>query len=99
MAGKGGARPGSGRPTLAKELGTADLAREVLIAKYGGLHEALEALIDMNEPALHKFVYEHAFGKPTEKVQHSGEITQPGVGLSDSQFDKLIDKINANSTS
>ncbi|MES3017899.1 MAG: hypothetical protein V4721_08980 [Bacteroidota bacterium] len=72
MAGKGGARPGAGRPTIAKELATADLARNVLIEKYGSLNEALIALLDTGEPALQKFVFEHAFGKSPDKIEHSG---------------------------
>jgi len=75
MAGKGGARPGSGRPTIAKELATADLARKVLIEKFGSLNEALIALLEMNEPALIKFVFEHAFGKSPDKIEHTGDIS------------------------
>lgn len=94
MAGKGGARPGAGRPTVAKELATADLARKSLIDKFGGLNEALIALLEMGEPVLTRFVFEHAFGKPTEKIEHSGEIEHGGVNLSDPQFAILIKKIN-----
>lgn len=94
MAGKGGKRPGAGRPTIAAELKTADLARNCLVEKFGGLNEALIALLKMNEPALTKFVFEHAFGKPTEKIEHSGEIDQGGVILSDPQFALLIKKVN-----
>lgn len=68
----GGARPGAGRKTIAAELGTADLAKKALIARYGSLENSLQSLLDSGEPALIKFVHEHAFGKPTEKVEHSG---------------------------
>ena len=81
MAGKGGKRPGAGRPTIAAELATADLARKCLIEKYGSLNAALIALLEMDEPALIKFVFEHAFGKPTDKIEHSGEIDQVIVGM------------------
>lgn len=81
MATRGGVRPGAGRPTIAAELKTADLARECLIAKYGSLNAALIALLEMDEPALIKFVFEHAFGKPTDKIEHSGEIDQVIVGM------------------
>lgn len=94
MGKRGGARIGAGRPTIAAELKTADLARNCLIEKFGGLNEALIALLEMNEPALTKFVFEHAFGKPTEKIEHSGEIEHGGVALSDPQFAILIKKIN-----
>ncbi len=76
MAGKGGARPGAGRPTIAKELATADLARNVLIEKYGSLNEALIALIEMDEPVLTKFVFEHAFGKSPDKIDLNGNLNQ-----------------------
>ena len=72
MAGRGGKRINSGRPTIAKELATADLARNVLIEKYGGLNDALIALLQSGEPALLKFVFEHAFGKSPDKIEHSG---------------------------
>jgi hypothetical protein len=75
MAGKGGARPGAGRKTIAQELGTADLAKKALIERYGSLELSLKSLLDSGEPALIKFVHEHAFGKPTEKVEHSGTTT------------------------
>ena len=71
MAGKGGVRPGAGRPTIAKELATADLARNVLIKKYGSLNEALIALLQTEEPALLKFVFEHAFGKSPDKIEQN----------------------------
>lgn len=72
MANKGGARPGAGRPTIAKELATADLARKALIKKFGGLNEAIIHLLETGEPILKKFVYEHAFGKSPDKIEHSG---------------------------
>lgn len=75
MAGRGGKRPGSGRPTVAKELATADLARKALIAKYGSLDKAILALIESEEPALIKFVFEHAFGKSPDKIEHSGAVS------------------------
>jgi len=72
---KGGARPGAGRPTVANELRTADLARSVLIKKFGSLDGALTALLEYNEPTLTKFVYEHAFGKSPDKIEHSGNAS------------------------
>jgi hypothetical protein len=75
MAGRGGARPGAGRPTIAQELATADLAREVLIKRFGSLQEALNAFLEKNNPILDKFVLEHAFGKPTDNLNLSGGLT------------------------
>lgn len=98
MAGTGGKREGAGRPTKANELGTADLTRKALVERYGGLNEALIALLETQEPSLLKFVYEHAFGKPTDKIEHSGEIENKQPSFSETQFAILINKINANST-
>jgi hypothetical protein len=79
--GRGGARPGGGRPTVAKELATADLARKALIEKWGSLNEALQALLTMNEPALTKFVFEHAFGKSPDKIELTGKDGGPIQGM------------------
>ena len=75
MAGKGGARAGSGRPTLAKELSSADLARNVLIKKYGTLEKALQYFIEQGNPRLTLFILEHAMGKSPDKIQMSANIT------------------------
>lgn len=74
MGKNGGARPGAGRPPLSQELKTADLARKALIDKFGGLNEALIAILQMNNPLLTKFVLEHAFGKPTDNINLKGEM-------------------------
>lgn len=71
MAGKGGKRPGAGRPKLADELRSAEIAKGALIKKYGTMEAAIEALIDSKEPSLIKFVYEHAMGKAPDKIDHS----------------------------
>lgn len=65
---KGGKRPNSGRKSIAEELGTRDLARKAIIEKWGSLEAGLKALMDMDEPALTKFVFEHAVGKPQDNV-------------------------------
>ena len=75
MAGTGGVRAGAGRKPKAEELKTSELARKALIAKYGSIDASFQSLLDSGEPALIKFVHEHAFGKPTEKVEHSGTTT------------------------
>jgi hypothetical protein len=74
---KGGVRKGAGRKSIADELGTRDLARTAIIAKWGSLEKGLEWLLGSGESALQKFVFEHAFGKPQEnvKVDEVSEIT------------------------
>lgn len=64
----GGTRPNSGRKSIAAETKTADLARTAIIEKYGSLEAGLKHLLMSNESALIKFVFEHGFGKPTDKV-------------------------------
>lgn len=88
MAGRGGKRNGAGRPTIAKELASADLARKVLIDRFGSLETALNSFLDKDEPALDKFILEHAFGKSPDKVEMNADIT------SHSTYDlsKLSDK-------
>ena len=65
---RGGARNKSGRKSIAEEFGTRDLARKALIEKYQTLEAAMQALLETREPALMKFVFEHAFGKTPEHV-------------------------------
>lgn len=64
----GGTRKGAGRKSIADEVGTRDLAQKAIIAKYTSLEAGLKALLDMDEPVLTKFVFEHALGKPTDEV-------------------------------
>ena len=64
----GGARKGAGRKSIAEEVGTRDLAQKAIITRYGSLEDGLKALLDMKEPVLTKFVFEHALGKPTDEV-------------------------------
>lgn len=64
----GGVRKGAGRKSIAEEVGTRDLAQKAIIDKWGSLDAGLRALLDMKEPVLAKFVFEHALGKPTDEV-------------------------------
>lgn len=70
----GGPRPGSGRKTKADEDKVRSLAVAAIVKKYGSEQKGFEALLDSGEPTLMKFTYEHAFGKPKDKVEHSGEM-------------------------
>ena len=66
--GRGGARSNAGRKSIAEELGTRDLARKAIVEKWGTLEAGLKSLLETDEPALIKFVYEHAFGKSPEQL-------------------------------
>lgn len=73
----GGARIGAGRKSKTQEARITELATKALISKHGSEEAAFAFLLDSKEPTLVKFAYEHAFGKPKEKVavENSGKIT------------------------
>jgi hypothetical protein len=74
MAGNGGKREGAGRKTAAEERQTRILALAAIIKKYGGEQESMEAMLNGNDTSMIKWVFEHAFGKPTENVNLKGEL-------------------------
>lgn len=73
----GGPRIGAGRKNKTQEARITEMATKALISKHGSEEAAFKALLDSKEPTLIKFAYEHAFGKPKEKVavENSGQIT------------------------
>lgn len=75
---RGGARAGAGRKSIAAEEQTREKAKAAIQAKYETLEKGLESLLNSGEPSLVKFVFEHAFGKPTEDV----DITSNGKSIS-----------------
>lgn len=75
---RGGSRVGAGRKSIAAEEQTREKAKAAITAKYETLEKGLESLLSSGEPALVKFVFEHAFGKPTEEV----DISSLGKSLS-----------------
>ncbi|MBA3830095.1 MAG: hypothetical protein H0X33_14230 [Taibaiella sp.] len=74
MPGKGGARVGAGRKSKDEEDQAKLLAQSAITKKYGSLSAGFESLLDSDSDMLKKFVYEHAFGKPKEKVELSGSL-------------------------
>lgn len=79
MAQNGFKRPG-GRKSKAEETRTRELTLSVLTKKYGTLEAAMLSLLDSGEPSLIRFVYEHGFGKPQDKVDVTSG-TQPVIGM------------------
>lgn len=65
---KGGKRDGAGRKSLAEEFNSRELAVNALKNKFGDLTTALQWLLESEQPTLVKFAYEHAFGKPVERI-------------------------------
>lgn len=66
--GHGGKRPNSGRHTKADEENSRKLAIAAIESRHGSLEAGLIFLLSTEEPSLVKFVYEHAIGKPREKM-------------------------------
>lgn len=69
----GGPRPNSGRKSSAIEFDTSKICRASIEQKYGSLEEGCQALLDSKEPMLQRWVFEHALGKPIDKVQLDGK--------------------------
>lgn len=69
--GKGGARQGAGRKTKVEELKIVNASVDAITLKYGGITEGMTALLNTGEPSLIKFVFEHAVGKATDKMEVS----------------------------
>lgn len=77
----GGPGRGGGRKPLHEEIKARDLAVKAIVSKFGSLESGLEFLLGTEEPTLVKFVFEHAIGKPKEKLEHSGELLTTNVQL------------------
>jgi len=58
----------SGRKTRLEELTVTRLAGEAITEYYGSMKEGFMKLLKSEDTALIKFVWEHAAGKPREKV-------------------------------
>jgi hypothetical protein len=68
MAGHGGARPGAGRKSQRDEDKSRNMCIAAIVKKYGSLEGGLMNLLESNEPALKRFVFEHAIGKAPDKI-------------------------------
>lgn len=65
---KGHKTKGAGRPRKTDEIRITATAIESITKKYGSLEKGFIALLESEEPTLIKFVFEHAAGKPREKL-------------------------------
>lgn len=73
----GGKRAGSGRKPKIDEEKVRDLAIAAIVKKYESEEKGFQALLDSGDTGLIKWVFEHAYGKPKEKVEmkHEGGVT------------------------
>jgi hypothetical protein len=81
MAGKGGAIKGAGRKSKAEELKVATQAVSAITTKYGSPEAGFLALLESGEASLIKWVFEHAYGKPQDKV----DVTTKGESINTPQ--------------
>jgi hypothetical protein len=81
-----GENRGQGRKPKADEQKVRHLAISAIIKIYGSEEKGFIALLESGEPTLRKLVYEYAYGKPTEKVQHSGDPELPVIFKLDGKF-------------
>ncbi len=82
----GGKRIGAGRKSKAQEELVRNLAIKSIVAKHGSEEAGFKALLDSGESSLIKFVYEHAYGKPKEKVELSTDPDAPVIFKVDGRF-------------
>lgn len=68
MNGHGGKREGSGRKPKADEEKVRNLAIAAIEEKHETLQKGFVKLLESGEASLIKFVWEHAVGKPREKM-------------------------------
>ena len=59
----------SGRKPVHDEIRARDICIEAIESNFGSLLEGLQALLNSGEPSLIRFVYEHALGKPKERIE------------------------------
>lgn len=89
--GHGGARPNSGRKRKADENRVRDLAIAAIKNVYGSEEKGFEALLRSGEPSLQKWVFEHAEGKPTEKIDLTTRIEETVIVDVDDDDNEEID--------
>lgn len=86
MATKGGYREGSGRKPKADEEKVKALAKAAIVKKYGSEEEGWLALLESKDATLVKFVYEHCYGKPKDRTEHSSDPDSPVIFKLDGRF-------------
>lgn len=82
----GGKREGAGRKAKVDEEKVRGLAVGAIVKKYGSEEKGFMALLESGEPSLVKFVFEHAYGKPKEKIEHSSDPEAPVIFKLDERY-------------
>lgn len=71
---RGGRQPGAGRPKKVDEDKIVRVATMAIERKYGSLEAGFEWLLNSGEASLVRFAFEHAAGKPREKISVNHEV-------------------------
>lgn len=74
---RGGPRPGAGRKPLVDEMRIQKMAVSAVEKIYGSVEAGLESLLLSNSDTLRRFAWEHAVGRPREKVELSTDPENP----------------------
>lgn len=90
----GGLRAGAGRKPKTDEQKVRGLAIKSIKDRYGSEGEGFEALLASGEPALIKWVFEHAYGKPKERLELSGALTNMNVDVTLEEAKELRAKLD-----
>jgi hypothetical protein len=82
---RGGVRPGQGRPKKADEERVRTLSVKAIVDTFGSEEEGFKNLLQSGESVLIKWVFEHAYGKPTEKLDVNANVAviRPPIKWSD----------------
>lgn len=89
--GKGGARDGAGRKPKVDEDKVVNQSIAAIQTKYGSVEKGLVSLLNSGEASLIKFVFEHAIGKPKDKIEHSGKVESGVIFILDERFKESKD--------
>jgi hypothetical protein len=77
----GGVRKGQGRPKKADEERVRSLSVNAIVFHYGSEDAGFAYLLASGEPVLIKWVFEHAYGKPIEKMEVDQTNHFPNINL------------------
>lgn len=79
-----------GRPRMHDEVYAKEVAVNALVKKFGTLERSMQVLLESGEPTLVKFVYEHAYGKPRERI----DVTTQGDKVTAIAVEVIVKKID-----
>lgn len=74
---RGGYRPNSGRKSMKDEEKALAIIRKAVKTVYGGEVEFVQHQLEQGEPSIIKFIMEHLFGKPKDKL----DVTSDGQSI------------------